>query len=90
MRTRGQAGCLTLELAGELDFSSVARVRAAVDRLGCDFDRVDVRDLDFIDVAGARLLDQLSGSDRDRIIGARPGVARTLQLVAGGARTLVH
>jgi anti-anti-sigma factor len=84
---RGPLEHAVLELSGELDFSDVEDVRAFVADVPHRIVSIDLAGLDFVDGAGARLIDairvdraELHG-ERPALLGVAPSIERTLRLV---------
>jgi anti-anti-sigma factor len=89
IRIRPDRGRVIVALEGELDFSNVDAVRAALDELravGWQTIVVDLRELTFIDSTGLSLLLEADHAARRQgttlaIVDGSPAVARVLELV---------
>jgi len=75
-----------LEVAGELDFTHAEMVVAAAGALPHRIVAFDLRELEFLDIAGARALGRLSREIAERtgaaprVTGAAPAVERAFEL----------
>ncbi len=84
-----------LDIAGELDFSSVDEVVDVVSHLPHRVVSIDLAGLDFVDGAGARAIERIredrrrSHGERPAIIGANAPTERTLRFVRARDRRLV-
>lgn len=87
MTVRGPVEHAVLDIAGELDFSSVQDLVDIVAELPHRIVSIDLTGLEFIDGAGARAIELIRGErehlhgERPAIIGAGASVDRTLRFV---------
>lgn len=92
---RGPVEHAVLDIAGELDFSSVDEAVDIVSHLPHRIVSLDLAGLEFIDGAGARAIERIRDSrmqshgERPALIGATPPVDRTLRFVRARDRRLV-
>ena len=91
---RGPVEHAVLDIAGELDFSSVDDAYDVISMLPHRISSIDLRSLEFVDGAGARLIERVRTDraelhgDRPSIIGATPHVERTIRFVRARDRQL--
>lgn len=84
-----------LDIAGELDFSSVDETIDVISHLPHRIVSIDLAGLDFVDGAGARAIERIredrqrSHGERPAIIGANAPTERTLRFVRARDRRLV-
>jgi len=92
---RGPVEHAVLDIAGELDFSSVDDAVDIVSHLPHRIVSLDLAGLEFVDGAGARAIERIrddrmhSHGERPAVIGATPAVDRTLRFVRARDRRLV-
>ncbi|MEO6866474.1 MAG: STAS domain-containing protein [Gaiellales bacterium] len=93
---RGPVEHAVLDISGELDFSSVDDAREVVAELPHRIVSIDVAGLEFIDGAGARLIDQIRDAreelhgERPAVIGQSAPVERTLRFVRARTARAPH
>ena len=91
---RGPIEHAVLEISGELDFSDVDGVHEFVADVPHRIVSIDLAGLDFVDTAGARLIDGIRAEraerhdERPAVLGAAPTIERTLRLVRSRMLTL--
>lgn len=92
---RGPVEHAVLDIAGELDFSSVDEAVEVVSHLPHRIVSIDLAGLEFVDGAGARAIERIrddrkhSHGERPAIIGANAPTERTLRFVRARDRRLV-
>lgn len=93
---RGPVEHAVLELSGELDFSNAEKVLELGAVLPHRIVSIDLAGLDFVDGAGAKVIDAirdertLRHGERPAIIGASRTIERTLRLIRTRRRELVR
>lgn len=84
-----------LELSGELDFSDADHVLEIAAEFPHRIVSIDLAGLDFVDAAGARVIDAIRDEcearhgERPAVIGANRAVERTLRLVRSRTQALL-
>ena len=92
---RGPLEHAVLDISGELDFSSSQDAIDVASQLPHRIVSLDLAGLEFVDVAGARAIEQIRASrqelhgERPALLGATPAVERTLRFVRTRDRGIV-